>query len=281
MTNPTPIRALIGCEESATVREALRARGVDAWSCDILPSRIPGNHIQGNVLDFLGPCQQNEYRGWDIGIFFPPCTYTCVSGLHWNGRVPGRAEKTEEALAFDCALLNAPIKHIALENPVGCISTRITFDETGGYVVMPKPETKEQERANKKRGLKPSQIIQPYNFGEDASKATCLWLKNLPPLQHTRYVEPRMVCKSCKGVSPYEAAFSTHGCAHCGAEGGMLQPRWANQTDSGQNRLGPSEDRGMIRSVTYSGIAEAMASQWTAYLTSGQEFTRTQPTLFP
>lgn len=141
-------------------------------------------------------------------IAHPPCTYLTVSGLHWNKRNPERAALTEEALDFVRLLLDAPIKHIALENPIGCISSRI------------RP---------------PDQIIQPYQFGEDASKATCLWLKNLPPLQHTKYVEPRIV------------------------DG---KKRWSNQTDSGQNRLGPSPDRWKIRSKTYQGIADAMADQW-------------------
>jgi hypothetical protein len=145
-------------------------------------------------------------------IAHPPCTYLTVSGLHWNKRNPERAKLTEEALEFVQFLLDAPIKRIALENPIGCISTRIE---------------------------PPTQIIQPYQFGEDASKATCLWLKDLPPLLHTAYVEPRIV------------------------DG---KKRWANQTDSGQNRLGPSPDRWKIRSKTYQGIADAMAHQWSEYL---------------
>jgi hypothetical protein len=145
---------------------------------------------------------------YDLMIAHPPCQFLCVSGLHWNKRIPGRAEKTEEALEFVQTLLNAPVRRIAIENPRGCISTRIR---------------------------KPDQEIQPYQFGEDASKLTCLWLKDLPLLQPTGYVEPRFVAG---------------------------KPRWANQTDSGQNRLGPSEDRWKLRSLTYLGIAEAMAEQW-------------------
>lgn len=141
-------------------------------------------------------------------IAHPPCTYLCSSGLHWNKRVPGRQELTEEALAFVQLLLDAPIKRIALENPVGCISTRIR---------------------------KYNQLIQPWQFGHDASKSTCLWLKNLPHLTPTQIIEPRIVSG---------------------------KKRWANQTDSGQNKLGPSEDRWKIRSETYTGIAEAMAEQW-------------------
>lgn len=132
-----------------------------------------------------------------------------MSGLHWNGRVPGRAEKTEEALEFVREIMAAPIPRIAIENPVSCISSRIR---------------------------KPDQTIQPYWFGHDASKRTCLWLQNLPLLVATGpYVEPRVV---------------------------NGRPRWANQTDGGQNRLGPGPNRWKQRSATYEGIARAMADQW-------------------
>ena len=170
-------------------------------SCDLLPTDSPGPHYQGDVRDILND-------GWDLMVAHPPCTYLCSSGLHWNKRVPGRQEMTEEALEFVRLLLDAPIERIALENPIGCISTRIR---------------------------KYDQVIQPWHFGHDASKATCLWLKNLPPLTPTKIIEPRIV-------------------------GNKM--RWANQTDSGQNRLGPSEYRWKIRSETYKGIAEAMADQW-------------------
>lgn len=145
---------------------------------------------------------------WDALIAFLPCTYLCSSGLHWNKRDSSRSRKTEKALRFVELLLNADIPHICIENPVGCISSRIR---------------------------KPDQIIQPYQFGHDASKRTCLWLKNLPPLIPTKYIEPRMV------------------------DG---KPRWSNQTDSGQNRLPPSATRSNDRSRTYTGIAKAMARQW-------------------
>ena len=195
------MRILIACEQSGTVRDAFIAAGHDAMSCDILPSDKPGPHYQGDVLDVLGD-------GWDMMIAHPPCTYLATSGLHWNKRRPERAQQTEWALLFVRALLLAPIAHIALENPIGCISSKIR---------------------------KPDQIIQPWMFGHDASKATCLWLKNLPLLCETDLVEPRLV------------------------DG---KRRWANQTDSGQNRLPPSADRAKIRSVTYQGIANAMAAQW-------------------
>jgi hypothetical protein len=196
------LRVLVACEFSGTVRQAFRLRGHEAYSADLLPAADGSPyHLQGDVRDVL--------RGrWDLMIAHPPCTYLSVSGIHWNSRRPGRAEETEKALVFVRELLQAPIPRIAVENPVSVISSRIR---------------------------KPDQIIQPYEFGEDASKRTCLWLKNLPRLRPTAYVEPRVV----NGL-----------------------PRWGNQTDSGQNKLGPSSERWALRSATYQGIANAMADQW-------------------
>lgn len=150
------MRVLIGCEFSGRVRDAFLARGHDAWSCDLLPTEVAGPHLQCDVLTLLD-------EGWDLAIFHPDCTYLTVSGLHWNKRRPGRAAKTEAALEFVRTLLNAPIPRIALENPVGCISTRIR---------------------------KPDQILQPWQFGHPESKATCLWLSGLRPLVPTN-VLPR------------------------------------------------------------------------------------------
>lgn len=199
------MKVLVGCEYSGRVRNAFREAGHDAWSCDLLSSEDDSPfHIHGDVLPLLD-------QGWDLGIFHPPCTYLAVSGLHWNKRDPARAAKTEEALDFVRTLMSAPIERIAVENPVSCISSRIR---------------------------KPDQIIQPYEFGEDASKKTCLWLKNLDLLTPTQMVAPRLV------------------------DG---KPRWSNQTDSGQNRLGPSEDRWKERSRTFAGVAKAMAEQWGRY----------------
>jgi hypothetical protein len=196
------MKVLVACEYSGRVRDAFIAKGHDAISCDLLPTDVPGPHYQGDVLELI------RRESFDLMVAHPPCTYLCSSGLHWNNRVPGRAEKTEEALEFVRALLFCGIPKIALENPQGCIGTRIR---------------------------KSDQVIQPWQFGHDASKSTHLWLKGLPPLRPTSIIEPRLV------------------------DG---KKRWANQTDSGQNRLGPSEDRWKIRSETYAGIAEAMASQW-------------------
>jgi hypothetical protein len=195
------MKVLVACEYSGVVRDAFLACGHDAMSCDLLPTESPGPHHQGSVLDILDD-------GWDLMIAHPPCTYLASSGLHWNKRILERAAKTEEALAFVAMLLDAPIPRIALENPIGCISSRIR---------------------------KPEQIIQPHQFGADASKATCLWLKNLPLLVPTKNIAPRVV---------------------------NGRPRWGNQTDSGQNKLPPSETRWMDRSRTYEGVAAAMAQQW-------------------
>lgn len=192
---------IIACEFSGTVRDEFLKKGHEAISCDFLETISPGPHYKGDIRDII-------YDGWDMLIGFPPCTYICSSGLHWNKRDLTRVEKTDEALDFVRFLMNAPIEKIAIENPVGCISSRIR---------------------------KPDQYIQPYQFGHDASKKTCLWLKGLPPLEPTEFIEPRII----NGL-----------------------PRWANQTDSGQNRLSPSKDRWAKRSLTYSGIAKAMAEQW-------------------
>lgn len=198
------MRVLVACEFSGVVRNAFGRRGHDAWSCDLLPAADDSRqHIQMDIEKVL-----RTSRDWDLLIAHPPCTYLCSSGLHWNKRRPGRAEQTELALRFVRWLMELPVERIAIENPIGCISTRIR---------------------------KPDQTIQPWQFGHDASKATCLWLKNLPALQPTNIVEPRIV---------------------------NGRPRWANQTDSGQNRLAPSPTRWAERSKTFPGIAEAMAAQW-------------------
>ena len=196
------MKVLVACEYSGTVRDAFIAAGHDAMSCDLLPTDAPGPHYQGDVRDIIAD-------GWDLMIAHPPCTYLSVSGMHWTTRGLRDPQLTEDALEFVRLLMAAPIPRIAIENPVSVISSRIR---------------------------KPDQIITPYQFGHDASKKTCLWLKNLPPLRPTSFVEPRIV---------------------------NGRPRWGNQTDSGQNKLPPSKDRWKIRSETYRGISEAMAQQWT------------------
>lgn len=211
------------CECSGIVREAFRRRGHDAISCDLKPTELAGPHIEGDVFD-------QDWNGFDLIICHPDCTYLCSSGLHWNKRVPGREDKTKAAVEFAKAMLALPVPRIALENPIGRLGTAIR---------------------------KADQIIQPWQFGDDASKATCLWLKGLPKLKATKEVLGRLVC--CGTV--VEESAGIYGCANCNGEK-RARRRWANQTDSGQNRLGPGEQRSTDRARTYLGIAEAMADQW-------------------
>lgn len=189
------MNVLVGCECSGVVRRAFAARGHEAWSCDLLPAEDNDpRHLQADILDVL-----KDGYGWHLAIFRPPCTHLAVSGARWFKE---KQAEQEEALQFVRALLDAPISRICLENPVSIISSRIR---------------------------KPSQIIQPWQFGHGASKKTCLWLKNLPLLQPTE---------------------------------GTIKELYANQTPSGQNKLGPSPTRAQERSRTYEGIAAAMAKQW-------------------
>jgi site-specific DNA-cytosine methylase len=180
------VKVLVACEFSGIVREAFAKRGHDAWSCDLLETEIPGKHIQGDVLDVL-------FDNWDLMIAHPPCTHLAVSGARWFK--DKRAEQ-EEALVFVKQLLEAPIAHIALENPISVISSRIR---------------------------KPDQIVQPWMFGHGVTKATCLWLKNLPNLVPTNIVAGRIP--------------EVH-------------------------HMPPGPDRWKNRSRTYLGLAEAMATQW-------------------
>ena len=219
------MKVLVACEFSGIVRDAFRARGHDAWSCDIIPTERPGPHLHDYAELFLED-------GWDLMIAHPPCTYLCSSGLHWNKRVPAREKQTHEAMLFIFALMGAPIPKIALENPVGCISTKFR---------------------------KPDQIIQPYQFGEDASKKTCLWLKGLPKLKPTKFIQSTYACKC--GFR-FDQSLGKYGCPNCYCEKGPAKLVYANQTPSGQNNLGPSKTRWKDRSRTYQGIADAMADQW-------------------
>lgn len=231
-------RVLVACEFSGVVRDAFRALGHDAWSCDIVEGEGGvEHHIQADVREVIG------MREWDLMIAHPPCTYLCSSGLHWNKRVPGRDALTEEALGFVRDLLGAPIPLIALENPVGRISTAI---------------------------CKPDQIIQPWMFGDDASKATCLWLKNLPRLQPTAsMVRPAwIVCDCCGDMWCQRHGKHAADCecpdidAWALSDDSPYRSHYANQTPSKQNKLGPSRKRAAERSRTYAGIAQAMAEQW-------------------
>lgn len=196
------LKVLIACKRSGIVRDAFASLGfVDAWSCDLETTERNGNHIQSDVFSVINA------TSFDLMIAFPPCTHLCVSGARYFAakRADGRQQA---AVDFFLRLANANIPRICIENPIGIMSSEYR---------------------------KPDQIIQPYQFGHDASKATCLWLKGLPKLQPTQYVEPRIV------------------------DG---KKRWANQCDSGQNKLGPSPERAMNRARTYKGVAEAMAAQW-------------------
>jgi len=195
------MKVLVACEHSGRVREALRARGHDAWSCDLVKSDDNSKyHIQNNVINLLDPFEQ-----WDMMIAFPPCTYLCNSGVRWLKDNSERRAKMHYAAMLFRNLLECPVPKIAIENPI--------------------PHKYAVERI----GRKYDQIIQPWMFGEDASKATCLWLKNLPKLEPTKIIRRK---------------------------------RYANQTPSGQNKLGPSADRARLRGITYQGIADAMADQW-------------------
>lgn len=196
------MKVLIACEYSGTVRDAFIRGGHDAMSCDLLPTDTPGPHYQGDVFEVI------DYP-WDLMIAHPPCTHLSVSGSrHFEAKkMDGRQQS---GASFFMALIrrSAHIPMTAIENPV-CIMSSLY--------------------------RKPDQIIQPWQFGEDASKATCLWLKGLPLLVSTCFVEPRIV---------------------------NGRKRWDNQCDSGQNKLTPSDDRWKIRSETFAGIAQAMAEQW-------------------
>jgi hypothetical protein len=199
------MRVLVGCEYSGVVRDAFIAEGHDAISCDFLPTDKPGPHYQGDVRDIWND-------GFDLMVIHPDCTYVCGSGWHWNKRIVGRHMLSLRAIDFFIQCMEAPVPKICSENPVGVLSTYYR---------------------------KPDQYIQPYEFGHDASKKTGLWLKNLPLLKPTKFVEPRTVMHNGKEVK-----------------------RWANQTDSGQNKLPPSKDRWKMRAKTYQGWAQAMAQQW-------------------
>lgn len=201
-------RVLVACEYSARVRDAFRAVGCDAWSCDLEPCEgDPKFHFRGDVLELLG-------GGWDMLIAHPPCTYLASSGMHWTVRGLRDPALTDRAAEFFLALHNAPIPRRCLENPVGVMSRKL------------RP---------------PTQIIQPWMFGDPESKATCLWLHGLPKLIATHSNEDLFAAPL-----PERAA----------------NGRWRNQTAAGQNKLPPGRDRWKIRSRTYLGIARAMAGQW-------------------
>ncbi len=183
------MRVLIACEFSGVVRQAFRDQGHEAWSCDILPSLDNSEfHKQTDIFKLL----QSE-SNWDLMIAHPPCTHLSVSGARW---FKDKQKEQAEALNFVRDLMLVNIDKIAIENPISVISSKIR---------------------------KPDQIIQPWMFGHGETKATCLWLKNLPKLVPTNIVEGR---------------------------------------EQRIHKMPPSKDRGLLRSITYQGIAEAMAEQW-------------------
>ena len=163
------MKVLVACEYSGIVRDAFTAKGHEAWSCDILPTESPGNHIQDDVLKHLD-------KDWDLMIAHPPCTHLAVSGARWFTEGKKDWSLQIESLDFVRKLLDAPIDKIALENPVSVISSKIR---------------------------KPNQTIQPYQFGHKVSKRTCLWLKNLPNLLPTKIVEPDIVNVNGKKMSKF------------------------------------------------------------------------------
>lgn len=240
------MNVLIACEYSGTVRDAFTRAGHYAVSCDLLPTESPGLHHQGDIVEALSPGGALSHIKWDLMIAHPDCTYlTCSAEWCYKDRelqtkklspsklygVERRAAR-EKALKFVRWLMDLPIPHIAIENPVGVISTRI---------------------------CKADQYIQPYEYGEDASKRTGLWLKGLPILQGTEFIPGRMVCEC--GHTFKDDAQDKYGCPDCCGDN-IARPRWSNQTDSGQNRLPPSTDRWKQRALFYQGWANVMAQQW-------------------
>lgn len=187
------MRVLVACEFSGEVRNAFRALGVEAYSCDLLPADDASpHHFQCDVFEAI-----EKYGPFDVLICFPPCTHLCVSGARW---FKDKQSEQQDAIAFFLRLAHSDIPHIAIENPIGIMSSHYR---------------------------KPDQIIQPWQFGHGETKATCLWLKNLPPLMPTNIVSGR------------EARI---------------------------HNMPPSPDRWRLRSITYSGIAAAMADQWTRHI---------------
>lgn len=197
------MRVLIACEFSGVVREAFRDMGHDAWSCDLIPSEKYGPHIIGDAIEVASS------QHWDLMIAHPPCTYLCSMGIWWNKKRPERWEHTYSAMDFVKSLWDSPIAHIAIENPIGYLGTH---------------------------WQKSHQIINPWMFGDEANKPTCLWLKNLPTLAPTKIVD--------------KGKFYTK-------KNGARMSAWSHIT-SGTRK----EERAKIASRTFQGIANAMADQW-------------------
>lgn len=192
------------CEFSGTVRDAFIRRGHEAISCDLLPTEAPGPHIQGD-------CLAQDWSGFDLLVCHPPCTYLCSMGIWWNHKRPERVPLTESAAGFFMDIWNLPVARLAVENPVGTMSTRFR---------------------------KPNQVIHPWQFGDEASKPTCLWTRGLPPLATTKIVDRgKFYIKS----------------------NGSRMAAWSHKC-SGTRK----DERARIASRTFQGIADAMAEQWGA-----------------
>lgn len=222
------MRILVACEESQTITKELRALSHEAFSCDILPCSggHPEWHLQQDVFEIID-------QDWDMMIAHPPCTFLTVAGARWfyhpddrdlpvekrrpHPKYPSRRKEQKDALDFVRRLMDAPIDKIAIENPVGAINSKIR---------------------------KPDQIVHPYHFGEHARKATCLWLKNLPLLEHTDVVDPG---KTFNWVDKRTGKKKS-------------QSLWFYEIYRNGNT---AEERRRMRSKTFKGMAEAMADQWT------------------
>lgn len=232
------MKVLVACEESQATCKALRALGHEAYSCDLLKCSggHPEWHFNCDVFEIIknkgGVLQNGEsvhVDEWDLMIAHPPCTFLSSSGAAWyyhpedkhlpvkerrpHPRFPDRAKDREDAINFFKAIYNAPVKRIAIENPIGIMSTHLR---------------------------KPDQIVHPYHFGDEASKSTCFWLKNLPPLKHTNIVGKGEVIKLKSGKSI---------------------PKWYSDA---LTKAKTPEERRNLRSKTFQGMADAMAAQWTA-----------------
>ncbi|KKK76077.1 hypothetical protein LCGC14_2867310 [marine sediment metagenome] len=188
------MNVLVACEFSGRVRDAFRAKGHDAWSCDLLPTELPGSHHQGPLEDWI-----SSGREWDLIVAHPPCTYLCNSGVRWLHEQSGRFELMERAAYFFNMIMARDCPKIAIENPI--------MHKYAVEIV----------------GRRQDQIIQPWQHGHGETKATCFWLKGLPLLKPTNIVTGR---------------------------------------ENRIHKMAPSKDRGHLRSITYQGIADAMAEQW-------------------
>lgn len=213
------MKVLVACEYSGRVRDAFAYLGHEAWSCDLIPTDVPGPHLIGDVRKYLGECQANNFKRWDLLIAHPPCTYLSYAATGYWTR-PGRARKRIEAAQLFIDLWEAPIDHICIENPLGIMDTVLE---------------------------KHHQIINPYYFGDSNLKRTCLWLKNLPKLIHVKQKDLFME--------------RTH----------TDRPEPLYIDKSGKKRyftdaISSGSDQWKKRSVTFPGIAQAMAAQWGSYI---------------